>query len=87
MRRNIDASLLKMSCTNLYSVNSYDCFTVVAFCFHVGSMCLSRPLVGLWSVNVALHDPWVCTIITILVIPSVRYQLVKMFITLEPHGI
>ena len=30
-----------------------------------------------------LHDPWVCPIITV----SVRYHLVKMFITLEPHGI
>ena len=38
-----------------------------------------------------LHDPWVCTIITMRfrssVPPSVHGQLVKMLITLEPRGI
>ena len=37
-----------------------------------------------------LHDPWVWTIITMWVNPSVRmygYQLVKLSKTLEPHGI
>ena len=34
-----------------------------------------------------LRDPWVCTIMTMLVRPSVCYQLVKMFKTLEPHVI
>ena len=33
-----------------------------------------------------LHESWVCSIITIIS-PYVRYQIVKMFITLESHGI
>ena len=37
--------------------------------------------------NSLLYDPWVCTLITMRVHPSVCYQLVKMFITIEPHGI
>ena len=34
-----------------------------------------------------LHDPWVCTIITMWVCLSVRHQLVKILINLEPYGI
>ena len=45
--------------------------------------------------HMILHDPWVCTIITMCVhplvrppiFPSVCFQLVKIIITLEPHGV
>ena len=34
-----------------------------------------------------LHHPQVCTITSVRVRPFIHLQFVKMFITLEPHGI